>query len=191
MFKSLSPRARQKRMQRIVFGILVAVLSLGLIGSSIVWTGIGGGVDEAKAPTTIEERIKFLEEQTKENPADQNVLISLASYYAQSGKLAQARETYEKIIKLDPKNITVRQDLALLHYTQGDMDGAEQQLKEALQVDPNNPDLNFQYAKLMAEKQDYKVAIAAMEKVLETQKEGPKAEEARNSIESWKAAAGQ
>lgn len=189
-FKHLSPRARQKRLQRIVFGVLVAVLSLGLIGSSLVWTGFGGAQKESQAPTTLEERIKLLEEHSKDKPNDKGLLLSLASYYSQAGKVEQARRTYEKVIQLDPKDISARQDLALVYYTQGKTNEAEQELKKALEIEPANPDVNFQYAKLLAAKKDYQAAIAHMEKVLETQKDGPKAEEARKSIESWKAEAG-
>jgi len=190
-FKNLSPRARQKRLQRIVFGVLVAVLSLGLIGSSVVWSGLGGAQKESQAPATPEERIKLLEEQSREKPNDKGLLLSLASYYSQAGKVDQARETYQKVIKLDPGDVAARQDLALLYYTQGDLGAAEQELKKALEIEPANPDVNFQYAKLLAAKKDYTAAIAHMEKVLQTQKEGPKAAEARKSIESWQTEVGQ
>lgn len=190
-FKSLSPRARQKRLQRIVIGVLVAILSLGLIGSSLVWTGFGDAQREAQTPATLEERIKLLEEQSKDKPDDKGLLLSLASYYSQAGKVEQARTTYERVVKLDPKDVSARQDLALLYYAQGKTGEAEQELKKALEIEPNNPDANFQYAKLLADKKEYQTAIVHMEKVLETQKEGPKAEEARKSIENWKAEAGQ
>jgi len=179
-------------MQRIIFGILAAVLSIGLIASSIAWTGIGTGTPkEAKVPGTVEERIKMLEEQSKEKPNDTDILLSLAALYTQAGKIGQASDTYERIIKLDPKNIQALQNLSLLHYTQGKTDAAEQQLKKALAVEPDNADVNYQYAKLLAERKDYRGAIAAMEKVLAAQKEGPRAEEARKAIESWKTSAGQ
>lgn len=190
-FRGLSPRARQKRMQRIVFGILVAVLSLGLIGSSIVWTGVGGSQDQAEAPKTVEERIKFLEEQSHKNPKDKDILLSLASYYSQSGQLDKATKTYERVVELDPKDIPAQQDLAVLYYTQGKIDQAEHQLQGALKLEPDNPNLNYQYAKLLAGKKDYSGAINYMEKLLAKEKEGPRAEEARKLIESWKAEAGQ
>ncbi len=191
MFKSLSPRARQKRFQRIVIGILVVVLSMGLIGSSMVWSGLGSAQNDTKAPTTMEERIKLLEEQAKEKPNDTGLLLNLASYYIQVGKITQADDLYAKVIQLEPKNISARQNLALSYYSQGKIDLAEKQLTEALAIEGNNADLNFQYAKLLAEKKDYQGAITAMEKVLAVQKEGPKAEEARKSIEQWKIQAGQ
>ncbi|AEG62070.1 tetratricopeptide repeat protein [Desulforamulus ruminis] len=191
MFKSLSPRARQKRFQRIVIGILVVVLSMGLIGSSMVWSGLGSAQNDTKAPTTMEERIKLLEEQAKEKPNDTGLMLNLASYYIQVGKITQADDLYAKVIQLEPKNISARQNLALSYYSQGKIDLAEKQLTEALAIEGNNADLNFQYAKLLAEKKDYQGAITAMEKVLAVQKEGPKAEEARKSIEQWKIQAGQ
>ena len=191
MFRHLSPRARQKRLQRIVFGVLVAVLSLGLIGSSVVWSGLGKTQDQAKAPATLEERIKILEGQSKEDPKDKDVLLNLATLYAQEGKVVQAAAAYEQVLTLDPKDISVLQNLALLYYSQGKTDLAEQKLKKAREIEPNNADVNFQLAQLLAEKKDYQGAIAAMEKVLGAQKEGPKAEEARKAIEQWKKLAGQ
>lgn len=189
-FKSLSPRARKKRMQRIVMGVLAAVLALGLIGSSIAWTGIGG-MGAQTEPQTMDERIELLEKQAKDKPEDKNVLLTLASYYAKAGKVQQATETYEKVLKLDPKNMSVHQNLPLLYYTQGKTDKALQLLENAQKIEPNNAEVNFQYAKLLAEKKDYQAAVAAMEKVLAVEKEGPRAEEARKSIEAWQAEVGQ
>lgn len=190
-FKSLSPRARKKRMQRVVMGVLAAVLALGLIGSSIAWTGIGGVANQVEPPKTLEERIKFLEEQAKDKPQDKDVLLSLASYYIEAGKNQQATETYEKVLKLDSKNVSVHQNLSLLYYTQGKTDKALQLLENAQKIEPQNVEVNFQYAKLLAEKKDYPAAIAAMERVIAVEKEGPRAEEASRSIEAWKVEVGQ
>ncbi|GAB6179214.1 hypothetical protein JCM14036_05330 [Desulfotomaculum defluvii] len=184
-------RKRQKKIQKIVLGILAAVLSLGLIASSIAWSGLGGSNNQSGIPTTLEERIENLEQQAKKNPEDKGLLASLASYYTQAGQLDKASEAYQKVVKIDPKDISARQNLALLYYTQGKLDAAEQELKNALAVKPDDGDLNFQYAKLLAEKKDYQTAITYMGKFLNSQDKGPKAEEARKSIEAWKVKAGQ
>ncbi|WP_238442550.1 tetratricopeptide repeat protein [Desulforamulus reducens] len=178
-------------MQKIIFGVLAAVLSIGLIASSIAWTGIGDITGQTDTATTLEERIQNLELQAKKNPEDKGLLAALASYYIQAGKVDLARESYEKLVKLDPKDISSRQNLALLYYTQGKLDAAEQELKNALEVEPSNAEVNYQYAKLLGEKRDYKLAISHMEKFLASQKEGPRADEARKFIEAWKAEAGQ
>ncbi|SHH13852.1 Tetratricopeptide repeat-containing protein [Desulforamulus hydrothermalis Lam5 = DSM 18033] len=191
-FKHLSPRARQKRLQRIVFGILVAVLSLGLIGSSVVWTGLGSLQKEQAAPNSPEERLALLEKQSQKNPQDKELLLTLAAYYRQAGKLKQAAEAYQKAIQLDPKDIAARQELALLYYAQGDLPAAGQALKQALAVQPDNADLLFQYANLLAEQKDYAGAIAHMKKFLQINKqEGPRADEARQSVEKWQQEVGQ
>lgn len=190
-FRRLSPRAKQKRMQRIVFGILAAVLALGLIGSSIAWTGlVGGPSQQTETPKNAAERVKFLEEQSKKNPNDKDILVSLAANYSQLGQLDKASETYQKVLKLDPKDISTHQDLAVIYYAQGKKDLAEQQINQALGIEPNNPNLNYQMAKLLAEKKDYKGAIGHMEKLLDSEKKGPRADEARKLIESWKSEAG-
>ena len=190
-FRRLSPRARQRRLQKIVIGVLVAVLSLGLIGSSIMWSGFGDAQNSTEAPKTTAERIAILEDQAKKNPKEKDILLSLASQYSQLGQLDKASQTYEKALEIDPKDIAALQDLALLYYTQGKMDRAEEQLKKALEIEPNNPSVNYQYANLLAEKKDYSTAIVHMEKLLETEKQGPRAEEARKLIEGWKVEAGQ
>jgi tetratricopeptide (TPR) repeat protein len=184
-------KRKTSKMQRIALGVLAAVLSFGLLASSIAWTGLGGSTDQAGTPTTLEERIKNLEAQAKKTPDDEGLLASLASYYIQAGKIDKASEAYQKIVKIDPKDISARQNLALLYYTQGKLEAAEQELKSALAVEPDNADLNYQYAKLLAEKKDYKTAITHMEKFLASQSEGPKAEEARKSIETWQQEVGQ
>lgn len=189
-FRRLSPRARQKRMQRIVLGILAAVLSLGLIASSIAWTGLGGGSSQTETPKTAAERVKFLEEQSQKNPNDKDILVSLATNYSQLGQLDKASQTYQRVLKLDPKDISAHQDLAVIYYAQGKKDQAEQQLKQALEIEPNNPNLNYQMAKLLAEKKEYPTAISHMEKLLEIETKGPRAEEARKLIDSWKTEAG-
>ncbi|GAB6159100.1 hypothetical protein JCM39194_23000 [Desulfotomaculum varum] len=191
LFKHLSPRARQKRLQRIVFGILVAVLSLGLIGSSVIWSGLGGLQKEQAAPNSMEERLALLEKQSQKNPQDKDLLLTLASYYRQAGKLKQAGETYQKVIQLDPKDVAARQELALLYYAQGDLTAAGQALRQALEIQPANADLLFQYAKLLAEQKDYAGAITYMKKFLATNQEGPRADEAKQSIEKWQQEVGQ
>ncbi|RYD06512.1 hypothetical protein N752_04080 [Desulforamulus aquiferis] len=118
MFKGLSPRARQKRLQRIVLGVLVVILSMGLIGSSIAWTGLGGALSDPQYPATLEERITQLEQQAKENPQDTNLLLSLASFYIRAGKQEQAIDTYQQALENEPDNVPARQNLALLYYTQ-------------------------------------------------------------------------
>ncbi|MEG6522745.1 tetratricopeptide repeat protein [Desulfotomaculum sp. 1211_IL3151] len=183
-------KRKNSKMQRIVLGVLAAVLSFGLLASSIAWTGLGGSTDPG-TPTTLQERIKNLEEQAKKTPEDKGLLASLASHYTQAGKIDKASEAYQKIVKLDPKDVSARQNLALLYYTQGKLEAAEQELKSALAVEPDNADLNYQYAKLLAEKKDYKTAITHMEKFLTVQSKGPKAEEAHKSIETWQKEAGQ
>lgn len=189
MFKSLSPRARQKRLQKIVIGILVAVLSIGLIGSSIVWTGFGDS-PQAQFPDTVEGRIQLYEEQLKDKPNDVNLLMSLAAFYTQAGRTSDAVRSYEQVVRIEPTNVFAHQNLALLYYTQGNLDASEEQLQKALKQEPANPEVNFQYGKLLAERKKFSQAVVAMEKVIEVEKEGPRAEEARRSIEEWKAAAG-
>lgn len=184
-------RKKEKKIQRIALGILAAILSLGLLGSSMAWTGLGGFNNQAGLPTTLEEKIENLEQQVKKNPEDKGLLAALASYYTQAGQLNKASEAYQKVVKIDPKDISVRQNLALLYYARGNLDAAEQELKSALAVNPDDGNLNFQYANLLAEKNDYPTAITHMEKFLKSQDKGPKAEEARKSIEAWKVKAGQ
>ncbi|SHK54398.1 tetratricopeptide repeat protein [Desulforamulus aeronauticus] len=187
IFRRLSPRAKQKRLQRIVMGVLAAVLALGLIASSIAWTG----GSQTEPPKTVEDRIKLLEGQAKKKPEDKGVLLPLAAHYSQVGKVEQATETYEKVLKLDPKNVSVHQELSLLYYTQGKSDKALQLLESALKIEPNNVEVNYQYANVLAEKKDYSAAITAMEKVTAAEKEGSRAEAARKSIEAWKMEVGQ
>lgn len=184
-------KRKNNKMQKIIFGVLAAVLSLGLLASSIAWTGVGGSNNQTGTPTTLEERIKNLEQQAKKTPEDKGLLTSLASHYTQVGKIDKASEAYQKIVKLDPKDISAHQNLALLYYTQGKLEAAEQELKSALAVESDNAELNYQYAKLLAEKKDYKTAITHMEKFLAVQSKGPKAEEARKTIETWQKEAGQ
>lgn len=184
-------KRKRSKGQRIFLGVLAAILSFGLLASSIAWTGLGGSNDQIATPTGNEDRIKNLEEQVKQTPDDKVLLNSLAYYYTQAGKVDKASETYQKVVKLDPKNISAHQNLALLYYSQGQLEASEQALKSALDVEPANAEVNYQYAKLLAEKQDYQTAISHMEKFLAAQSEGSKAEEARKSIETWQKEAGQ
>ena len=85
-------------------------------------------------------------------------------------------------VKVDPKNVAARTDLASCLYYEGDADGALRQLQESLQYDPKDPNtlFNLGLIRWQAEK-DSSGAVSAWQQLL---KSNPKlADDKKTAVE--------
>lgn len=106
-------------------------------------------------------------EKLKTTPNDAGLLAQLGAIYNSMHQFKEAAQYYDKSLKLDPKNIPIRVELASSLYYSGDVDGALAQLDLALKYDPKDTNSLFNIGVIRWKgKQDAPGAIAAWQELL-------------------------
>jgi len=165
MTKSGSSFMSKRRLhQKIVFGFLAVILTLGLLGSSITWTlnrsDVPQAGQEAPAAPTAEE----LAEKSGANPQDVGLLKELAAAYSNEGQGDKAVETYEKAVSLAPDSEELKTGLAGSYVLAGQYDKAEKMLPGLISVNPNNKEAHYYYGHTLVARKDFAGAIGEFEK---------------------------
>ena len=75
------------------------------------------------------------------------------NYHMETGQGGRALKAYRDALRLNPRAVPVRVELAKAHARMGRLNEAERQLKLALAVDPQNAPVNFNLVLLAAERQ--------------------------------------
>lgn len=197
--QKLTHRQKRKLQQRIIFGIVAAVLGLGLIMSSVAWStgdrfldnnkqpAAANNTDTAKAPT-VEE----LESQLKEKPDDAKLIAQLASAYIKANNAAKAVELYENSVAKYPENSDLRLKAAVTFYLAGQNEKAVTYLKDEIAKSPDNKEAYYLYAQVLAGQQQYKEAATQIDKFIQLAGTGNDVVKAKQMLEEWnKLAAGQ
>jgi cytochrome c-type biogenesis protein CcmH/NrfG len=108
-------------------------------------------------------------EQLKTNPADPALLAQIAGVYYDTQQYGDAIEYYQKSLKLAPDNVDVRTDYGTCLWYQGNADAALAEYQKALSADPEHANTLFNLGMVKWQgKSDVKGAIAAWEKLLQT-----------------------
>jgi len=106
-------------------------------------------------------------EKLKTNPENADLLIQTGEVYKSAHQFKDAAGYYDKALKIDPKNVAVRSEMASCLYYSGDVDGAISQLRQALRYDPKNANSLFNLGMIEWQgKQDTKGALAAWQELL-------------------------
>ncbi|WP_018086160.1 tetratricopeptide repeat protein [Desulfurispora thermophila] len=192
----LSRREKRRRQQRIVFGIVVAFLALGLIATSIVWS-VGGRSNLTSAATanvaqpektvSPQEQIARLEKELQQKPDDVQVMSKLATAYLRAGQRDKGLALLEKAVQKQPDNNDLRLDLALHYFLANQNDKSIAELNQIIRRQPDNKTAHFYLGQVLAlGKQDYKGGIVELEKYIELAKTGDDVQKARQMIDEWK-----
>jgi cytochrome c-type biogenesis protein CcmH/NrfG len=108
-------------------------------------------------------------EKLKTDPTNKDLLIQVAKIYSSTHQFKEAAVYYDKAVQLDPKNVTLRTQLASTLYYDGDVDGAISQLQQSLHNDPKDANSLFNLGMIKWKgKQDNKGALAAWRELLKT-----------------------
>lgn len=192
----MSRREKRRRQQRIVFGIVVAVLALGLIATSIVWSvggrsnlasSAGASVAQPEKVVSPQEQIAQLEKELQQKPDDVQVMSQLATAYLRAGQRDKGLAMLEKAVQKQPDNADLRLDLALHYFLANQNDKSIAELNRIIEQQPANKTAHFYLGQVLAlGKQDYKGGIAELEKYIELAKTGDDVQKARQMIEEWK-----
>jgi cytochrome c-type biogenesis protein CcmH/NrfG len=106
-------------------------------------------------------------EKLKTTPNDAGLLAQLGAIYNSMHQFKEAAQYYDKSLKLDPKNVPIRTELASSLYYAGDIDGALTQLDQALKYDPKDTNSLFNIGVIRWKgKKDAPGAIAAWQELL-------------------------
>ncbi len=108
-------------------------------------------------------------EKSKSDPKNAGLLMQIAGIYQASHQFKEAATYFEKALKIDPKNVPARTQMASCLYYSGDVDGALSQLNQSLQYNPNDANSLFNLGMIKYQgKKDPKGAIAAWQQLLKT-----------------------
>jgi cytochrome c-type biogenesis protein CcmH/NrfG len=95
------------------------------------------------------------------------LLNQIAGIYQASHQFKEAAEYLEKALKIEPKNVSARTQLASCLYYSGDADGAVSQLNEVLKENPKDVNALFNLGMIKYQgKNDAAGAIAVWERLL-------------------------
>jgi len=128
-----------------------------------LWFASAGLADTYERADQIKEARKIYDDLVKKYP-DNNVLrIRLAQLYTTEGDWPHAQAVYEDALKLDPKNIYAKNDLAWGYLEHGgNLDLALKLAQEAKEAAPNNPAITDTLAWLYVKKGTNDAAIELM-----------------------------
>jgi len=106
-------------------------------------------------------------EKLKADPNNSGVMIQIGNIYKMTHQFKQAAEFYDKALQVDPKNVTIRTEMASCMYYQGDVDGALSQLQQSLKYDPKDANSLFNLGMIRWQgKKDSSGALAAWQELL-------------------------
>jgi cytochrome c-type biogenesis protein CcmH/NrfG len=125
--------------------------------------------------------------QLKANPSDVDTLAKLGNLYYDGQAYPQAIEYYEKALTVQPNNADVRTDLGTAYWYTGNADKAIASFEKALALRPNHPGTLFNLGIVKWQgKKDPKGAVAAWEKLLQTNADYPQKDQVQMLIERAK-----
>lgn len=130
-----------------------------------------GSASGAQMPSMeqIQRMTAALEERVKNNPADVDALVQLGNLYMDHGQYQQAIGYYQNALKLQPKDPNVRTDLGTCYFNTGDSKRALAEFDTVLKENPNYAQTLFNVGVVQSQGlQNYKAAIEAWQKLLDT-----------------------
>ncbi len=117
-------------------------------------------VDKALAPKL---------EAVKRNPKDAATLIEIGNTYYDAKLYQQAIQYYGDALKITPRNVNVRTDMATAIWYTGDADHAVAELEKSLALEPTHAQTLFNLGIVKWQgKKDVQGAIAAWQKLIQS-----------------------
>lgn len=180
-----------------IAGMLFGVIVGYVLGTRGLLAGPGAAVavaansaPVATAPTALidENELQAYRNIVAADPKNAKAAIQLANRLYDAGRYAEAVPSYQQAFALEPRNVNVSTDLGTALWYAGRPDDALAQFRRSLAIDPKHPQTLFNTGIVSLEgKQDPVGAVAAWEKLLETNPSYPEAERVRGLIGEAKA----
>ena len=139
------------------------------------------------------ELVKAMEEvaayklRVDKDPKDVEALVAMGNVNLSLGRFDDAKEWYERALKVDPSRAGTRMDLALSLRYLGQPDEAIAELKQVLKKDPKNAAALYNLGIILLEdKNDKQGAIARWESLMKAHPNYPQTAQLRQIVESIK-----
>ncbi len=87
--------------------------------------------------------VKVLQEEAAQNPKDPAPALKLANYLYDRQHFEQAIEWYQKVVALDPKNVSARTDLGTSYFNAGRPQEALREFRKSLEINPKHEQTLF------------------------------------------------
>jgi cytochrome c-type biogenesis protein CcmH/NrfG len=108
-------------------------------------------------------------DKLKTDPNNADLLFQVGNVYKNTHQFADAIAYYDRALKIDPKNIAIRTEMASCKYYGGDVDGAIAELEQSLKQTPNDTNSLFNLGLIKWQgKQDASGALAAWQELLKS-----------------------
>lgn len=156
--------------------------------SSVPSAGGTQALPENHPTKEIMDKVATLRAMADKDPTDKVSRIQLGNTFYDLAQYEQAVNWYAAALELDPKNVDVRTDMGTAFHFMGNHDRALQELTASLAIDPTHPQTlqNIGWVKYNGKK-DYKGALEAWNKLLQTHPNYENADQVRKQIEQAKA----
>lgn len=184
-----APSASATWSPKLVYGLAAICLGLGVLVGYLVRGSSGSSVPvptevkhlEAPAgmpqghPTPTLEQMKQLADkkaapllqELKKNAKDKKALAQTAYVYKSAHQFQDAANYFGKALEVDPKDVTLRTEMASCLYYSGDVDGALIQLQQSLKYEPKDANSLFNLGMIRWKgKNDPAGAVAAWQELL-------------------------
>jgi tetratricopeptide (TPR) repeat protein len=123
--------------------------------------------DPAQMKTMAESQAAPLIEQLKSQPNNAELLTSVGNLYYDAKQYLVAVDYYERALKVNPSDVSVRTDMGTGYWYLGDADKAIEEFNQALGYAPNNPNTLFNRGMVKWQgKKDAAGALADWQKLL-------------------------
>jgi len=99
--------------------------------------------DPVQMKTLADSQAAPLLEQLKMEPANTELLTSVANIYYDAKQYPIAVDFYGRVLKLTPADVSVRTDMGTAYWYMGDADRALLEFNQALSYAPNSPNTLF------------------------------------------------
>ncbi len=161
-----------------------------VVASSRTSTASTIGLDsESEFPPLDESQVRELEAGADASPDDPKLAARVGEVYMDAGQFADAVPWLEKAVELGPRDVHVRNHLALSYLNQGNMDGAVGSFEQTLAIDPNHPPslLGLGRIKLYLQ-QDIDGGLAMWQKLMAVAPSSEEAQSVRDELDALKSA---
>lgn len=187
---SKSMARKTQAINPVVAGVVAVTMMLALVITVLPGAVGNQGSADASRQTisnSAQQRIQALETSLRSSPGDIGTLTQLGNEYFDTGQYGKAIDTYTQVLDKTPDNTNVRTDLGISYFYLGMTNQAIQQYKKALEVEPNKPQTlyNLGIAYVDLSPPDTEGAIAAWQKVIQTNPGTPDATKAQEMIDKY------
>jgi arylsulfatase A-like enzyme/Flp pilus assembly protein TadD len=114
-----------------------------------------------------QESLHKLREAEKTEPNSLTIRFLLARDYFRLSDFARAAESFQSVLKLDPKHAIAAYYLGLALLQTGNLDGAESSFKRALELDATNFNAAFNLGVVYSRSRQSEAAIQAFQRAVE------------------------